>query len=255
MARALSTKMPRAEFELFFCSKGYQSALALATETKGRALKFPEDWNDPDVVILCLKPQQFSELAPVLKNILKPHTLVLSVLAGVGTDRLRTELDHENLIRLMPNLGATVSAGLMTAYLPATHSSPDESRLVCETLFKSSNQIVWVETEEMITASTPHTASTPALFFELARLLALDLEKHGFQAAEARSMIIETFYGSSLMMKNSSLPLADLRDSVTSKKGVTAELLDSLESDKFPNLLTRALDNAVKKSFDLGQNS
>ncbi len=254
MARALAIKIPKTAGELFFCSKGQQSAEGLAGETGGSVLPFPTEWNDPDVVILCLKPQQFSELAVILKPKLKPSTLVISVLAGVSTERLQKELNHENLVRLMPNLGATVSAGLITAYISSTQN-PRAQREICESLFKASNQFVWVLEEDMITASTPHTASTPALFFELARLLALDLEKRGFEPLEARSMIIETMYGSSLLMKNSHLPLAELRDSVTSKKGVTAEMLDSLYKDQLSDLLTRALELAVKKSFDLGQNS
>lgn len=255
MARALSTTIPKNLANLFFCSRGQTSALKLAKETQGSTLIFPTEWNDPDVVVLCLKPQQFSELAPVLKTKLSPSTLVLSVLAGVPTERLRLELNHDNVIRLMPNLGATVSAGLMTAFISPSTQDRDHRRTLCEELFNQSNQIIWVEQEEMINASTPHTASTPALFFELARLLALDLEKRGFTASEARLMMIETIYGSSLLMKNSDLPLADLRESVTSKKGVTAEMLGSLERDQLSELLARALDQAVKKSFDLGQNS
>ena len=64
-----------------------------------------------EIVILSVKPQNFSGLLPTLAPHLAPSTLVISIAAGVPLQAIEAALPHSRVVRAMPNTPALVSAG------------------------------------------------------------------------------------------------------------------------------------------------
>ncbi|HWY38829.1 MAG TPA: NAD(P)-binding domain-containing protein, partial [Bacteroidia bacterium] len=71
--------------------------------------------SESDVIILSVKPQDFLQLSTDLKKVLTTNTLVLSIMAGVNISFLREKLDHQKIIRAMPNSPVEMGMGI-TAY-------------------------------------------------------------------------------------------------------------------------------------------
>ena len=90
-------------------SQGFEFLLHNPTRAKAQGLsarlKNAELWKGQkfDVVVLGFKPQKLSEAMEELTRILKPETLVISLLAGVKLEKLQSLLGPR-VIRLMPNL-------------------------------------------------------------------------------------------------------------------------------------------------------
>ena len=79
----------------------------------GQILVGPEErLSHCDVVILAVKPQDFSALAASLAPLLKPGQVVLSIMAGITMERIRQQLRHDLVVRAMPNLAAKIGMGM-----------------------------------------------------------------------------------------------------------------------------------------------
>jgi pyrroline-5-carboxylate reductase len=65
-----------------------------------------------DLVILSVKPQDFSAVANELKGFLNPEQVVLSIMAGITMARIQSELSHKLVVRAMPNTPAMLGQGI-----------------------------------------------------------------------------------------------------------------------------------------------
>src|SRR6185312_7033728 len=82
----------------------------------GRAV-VPDDKfiSDSDVIILSVKPQDFTELAVDLKKVLNEKTILLSIMEVINISFLQQKLNHQNIVRAMPNSPVEIGMGI-TAY-------------------------------------------------------------------------------------------------------------------------------------------
>jgi pyrroline-5-carboxylate reductase len=65
-----------------------------------------------DLVILSVKPQDFSIVATEIKSFLNPEQVVLSIMAGITLSRIQSELSHKMVVRAMPNTPAMLGQGI-----------------------------------------------------------------------------------------------------------------------------------------------
>jgi len=61
-----------------------------------------------DIVVLAIKPQNLAEVMAALNGQLKSAQLVLSIIAGARIDTLRRGLNHNCVVRAMPNTPAQI---------------------------------------------------------------------------------------------------------------------------------------------------
>src|ERR1039458_8167672 len=94
-------------------------ALGIAVESDFRA-RVPS----ADLILLCVKPKDAPSVLATLRNAgLRRETLLISILAGVGSDRLQSLLATENpVVRAMPNTPAVVGEG-MTVICPGRYAT------------------------------------------------------------------------------------------------------------------------------------
>ncbi|MCB0143775.1 MAG: pyrroline-5-carboxylate reductase, partial [Caldilineaceae bacterium] len=59
-----------------------------------------------------VKPQIFEKVTPVLRGQIAPEALVLSIMAGVSLQTIQNGLQHERVVRSMPNTPAQVNMGV-----------------------------------------------------------------------------------------------------------------------------------------------
>lgn len=201
-----------------------------------------------DIIILAVKPQDFSALALELGS-WRPNQLVISIMAGVPLARLKSELRHKKVIRAMPNLAAKIGQAFVV-WKTGTRLRAAERRQVAS-IFSSLGQPLEVKREDMIDRATAVSGSGPAYlyyFIEALTAAAIDL---GFSKTMAKQMVDQTLAGALAVYAQSGESASVWRERVTSKKGITAAALKVLEKGKFGPLIKQAINAAYKRSKQL----
>jgi pyrroline-5-carboxylate reductase len=123
---------------------------------------------DADVIVLCVKPQQMPGLLAELAGVVK-RALVISIAAGVRTDRIEKALGKVPVIRVMPNTPALLRAGALV-YTSGRHAGRRHEATARKIL--SALGLVWKVSEPQMDAVTALSGSGPAYVFYLAECLA-----------------------------------------------------------------------------------
>ena len=71
-----------------------------------------------DMLLLGIKPQLLSSLAPDIASLLAPGAWVISILAGTTTHSLSEAFPNARIIRLMPNLAAAIGKSPLGVFAP-----------------------------------------------------------------------------------------------------------------------------------------
>jgi len=192
-------------------------------------------------IVIAVKPQMFEEVSSSLGRLLTSDSLVVSIMAGIGTNRILQNIGHTGpIIRCMPNMAASVGLSANVAFA----SNPDFKEQF-EKLFKGAGPISWVENEELIHTTTAISGSGPAYFFAFTEALALAGMKNGLEYDFALKLSIDTAIGAAELMKVSRSP-SSLRESVMSKGGTTVAALDVFSKDEQLSLLVEDAVSAAK---------
>ncbi|RMG90974.1 MAG: pyrroline-5-carboxylate reductase [Zetaproteobacteria bacterium] len=204
---------------------------------------------EADIVVLAVKPQQVRQALSGISDLLGMEQILLSIVAGVSTDRLREMVgDAVQLVRVMPNTPALVGAGISALY-----SEGDENcRRRAEYLMRACGETLWVSQEKDLHAVTAVSGSGPAYFFLLAELLAGAGQSLGLSAETAARLATHTALGAGRMLVESGRTPSELRQQVTSPNGTTQAALDVMYEQGLPEIVRSAVAAAAKRSVELG---
>ncbi len=204
-----------------------------------------------EIILLAIKPQILSQLARQLAMVaIPPHSLILSILAGVPLARLAELFPQQPIIRVMPNTPATVGAG-MTAIAPNTQVKPPQ-QAQAETIFGAVGEVVQVP-EASMDAVTGLSGSGPAFVALMVEALADGGVAAGLPRAIAQQLAIQTVLGTAQLLKERDLHPAQLKDQVTSPGGTTIAGVNALEQQGFRGAVMAAVLAAYGRSQTLGQ--
>ena len=204
-----------------------------------------------EVLVLAVKPQDMRRALASLGGATGAK-LVISIAAGVRIAALSRWLGgHRRIVRCMPNTPALVGAGITGLYAPPEVSGDDRSR--AERVLAGAGEVVWVDDERLIDVVTAVSGNGPAYVFWLMEQLAGFGEKSGIAAADAQRLALHTVLGAAKLAAGSAEPPAALRRKVTSKGGTTEAALQAFEAEQLAERLARALDAAVRRGGELGE--
>ncbi len=193
-------------------------------------------------ILLAVKPQTFSQVATQLAagEVLK-HASVLSIMAGVPVASLRAALPGvRGVIRLMPNLPASIGQGITAITFDTTHQPSPEDLDFADRLFSAVGAIVHLP-ENLMDAYTALAGSGPAYVFYLAEALTRAARTLGFAPEQSDVIVRQTLLGASVLLAGSDHTPAELRAAVTSKGGTTAAAAAVLDEAKVMEAFDRAL--------------
>lgn len=240
---------PDAEFFLFTPSQ--TKALELARKVSGISLKNCSDMPlDLDWYLLAFKPQSLDEFSFNFSS----GSRLISVLAGVQIAKLISKFNVKKIARLMPNTPSAIGLGANLLYLSEDFKHDEIDQL--NALIKSTGTIFLMKTEKDLDLTTAFSGSGPALVFELARIFESELSRMTEGRVPAKEIIAKTFLGSSALMEaqKDSASFEDLRNQVTSKKGVTFEALEVLREKKLQEIFAGAFEAAYRRTVELSKN-
>ena len=200
-----------------------------------------------DLVFLAIKPQDLNTIQATLSD----QTCVVSIMAGIRTERLRELFSTDKIVRIMPNTPASIGEGVSvwTVSGPVSQNHQDMLRL----LLTSIGTEYFVEDENALDMATAISGSGPAYVFLFLESLIKAAEAIGFTTEEAKKISIQTLYGAAAYARESTYEPSVLRTRVTSKGGTTAAGLDVLEESDFGELIKNCVRAAYSRSKELSR--
>lgn len=206
--------------------------------------------NGCDIVILSIKPQTIYKVLHDLKSKLKKEQCILSIVAGVKIDTLDSKLEHDRIVRVMPNTPAQIGQGM--SVWTSTESVNQEQKNMVKAILTAMGKEIFVTDEKYINMATAVSGSGPAYLFLIMEAM-IDAAVHiGLPRDIAEELVLQTVYGSSLIARETGKHPAELKNSVTSPGGTTAEGLLRLEQGGVRGIIADAVIAAFTRAQQLG---
>ncbi len=203
-----------------------------------------------DIVFIAVKPNDVPALLEEVAPELKETKLLITVAAGVTTDRILSFLQKDlPVVRAMPNTPATVGEGV-TAIVAGPGAGPRELGLA-RSIFEAVGAVVELKDEELMDAVTGLSGSGPAYIFMVMDALVRAGVELGLSAECARVLALRTTLGAARLALESKRPLKELIDMVTSPGGTTIEGLKKLRAADVEGAFVEAVRAAAERSREL----
>lgn len=207
--------------------------------------------NRGDVVVLAIKPQNLAGVVAELNGQLKSAQLVLSIIAGVRINTLCLGLNHNCVVRAMPNTPAQIGEGI--SVWTATAEVTEQQKGWAGSVLGAMGKEIYVDDEKYIDMATAVSGSGPAYIFLFVESLVEAAVHIGLPRDMAQELVLQTLLGSGHFLQKSGKEPLELRRMVTSPGGTTAEALLQLEKGQFTELVKQAVEAAYDKTKRLGE--
>ena len=205
-----------------------------------------------DLVILAIKPQDLGHVLNQLSPGMAAGQAALSIVAGAKMSTLSKGLAHDAVIRVMPNTPAQIGCGM--SLWTCSQEVAGEHRDITKSILGTIGVELYVDDEKYMDMATALSASGPAYVFLFIEAL-IDAGVYvGMPRDMARTLALQTVYGSTRLVLETGRHPAELKDMVVSPGGTTAEGLRALEKGGLSGIIVEAVDAAYQKSIKLGQN-
>lgn len=242
MPQALLAKSEGFEFYTYTPSRTRAEVLAKALD--GFVIDDLSKLSEMDIILLSCKPQQFQDLSQDIKQYIGENSLVISMLAGINHETLKSELSHHNVIRIMPNITAKVGKGSIIVY-PAPNTEQSKQMQFLRDLSKFYPVVNEKAFDELMLV----TGSGPAYIYMFINAVEKYLKNQGHDAKLYKQAIIDTFSGAlELMQLEKEMSSTEFIERVASKGGVTQEALNVFTDSNFDDIVNHALKAGVKHS-------
>jgi len=205
---------------------------------------------NPDILMIGVKPQLLAEVADAIAALIGPDTIVLSILAGMTIDDLRTRFpDAAARLRVMPNMPVRTGQGVVGL---AGAEGKDAARAAIATLMAPLGHVEWIDDESLFDALTALTGSGPAFFYRFVDAMRAGGERLGFDTETALRLARATLASAAAQIAKSDLTPTELAAQVASRGGMTQAGLDVLDEDaRLTSLITETLRAARARGKEL----
>jgi pyrroline-5-carboxylate reductase len=203
------------------------------------------------MILLSVKPQQMENALRALRPSLSESTLIVSIAAGVGTEKIGSYLGTGawRIVRAMPNTPMLVGEGMVALCGSPGVSKSDKASV--RQLFEAAAEVIEVQ-ESQMDVVTAVSGSGPAYVFYLAEQMIRAGEALGLTAEQSRALSLRTIAGAAKMLTNSAESPESLRKKVTSPNGTTQAAIEHMESQHVGQSIEAAIGAAAKRSRELG---
>jgi pyrroline-5-carboxylate reductase len=203
-----------------------------------------------DVILLAVKPQQFAEVIGQLAPRIRRKQLVISIAAGITLRWLEARLPGVPIVRVMPNLPATVGQGFSA--LARGQQANARHLAKARAIFEAAGRAVELP-EKYFDAITAVSGSGPAYVFFLVQCWEEAARSLHLPAPVAAGAIRQTLLGSMVLLESSGAGAEELIRRVASKKGTTEAALKVLARRRVAAHFREALQAAARRSKALSR--
>ncbi len=222
---------------------------AASNEEAARASKY---------IMLCVKPQvlpdTLSELMPTIRECLNSgeEKVIVSIAAGTTIEKIHsiTDIDYDKLpiVRILPNLPASISQGLV--FFTIKNDSASDACNELQDLFHRCGMLVRIPENQMDIAGVMG-GCIPAFAYMFIEAMADGAVMSGMARTDAIAYAAQAVKGAAgLVLENEKHP-EQLKDEVCSPSGTTIAGVKALEEHGFRNAAFSAVVCAYDKSIAL----
>jgi pyrroline-5-carboxylate reductase len=190
---------------------------------------------DGFTVILAIKPQSLDSLETE-----GCANGVISILAGVELEKLKSKIDSKSYVRAMPNMAALVRKS-------ATSLCGDlELKDRAIEILNSIGKCFWLNSENELDIATGLAGSAPAWIALVAEALSDGAVNLGLKRDITYEYIAQLFEGVGIVLQDEHPAI--LKDKVTSPKGTTIAGLTKLEEGKVRDSFIKAMEASYSRA-------
>jgi pyrroline-5-carboxylate reductase len=201
------------------------------------------------LVVVAVKPQDMGTVLAQIAGSLTSEQTVLSVAAGITTASIEAHLQPgARVVRAMPNAPALVHEGI--AGICAGTAATDEDLALAEEALGHVGSVVRVAEADM-DAVTALSGSGPAYFALLAEAMIEAGLLLGLSREVSTRLVVQTMFGSALLLRDERMHPVELREAVTSPGGTTTRAIRELEASGVRAAFLNAINAATERSREL----
>jgi pyrroline-5-carboxylate reductase len=201
------------------------------------------------LVVVAVKPQDMATVLAEIAVAVTPEQTILSVAAGITTKSIEAHLPAgARVVRAMPNAPALVHEGI--AGICAGAAATDDDLLLAEEALGHVGSVVRAAEVDM-DAVTALSGSGPAYFALLAEAMIEAGLLLGLSREVSTRLVVQTMFGSALLLRDEHLHPVELREAVTSPGGTTTRAIRELEASGVRAAFLNAITAATERSREL----
>lgn len=204
-----------------------------------------------DVVVIAVKPYMIDDLLPTIADALEPGAVVITVAAGIRSERFRPVLPASvAVVRAMPNTPSAVGRGVVG--LVTDPAVPADAMATARALLEPLGEVVDVSADQL-DGIVAISGSGPAYVFLLVEKLTAAAVAQGFDAETAALLARQVFLGASELLAASGEDPAELRRRVTSPNGTTERAIAVFQAGGLDELFVEATQACRDRAAELGR--
>lgn len=204
-----------------------------------------------DIIILAVKPQDYSQLAASIKEYVSSNHVILSVMAGISIQTIQESLKVNKVVRSMPNIPTKIGQG-MTVFC-ASETIDRKDLFIVQNLINTTGKSIYIDREEMINAATAVSGSGPAYVYYFMNAMVESAIELGFSPSEAEFLVGQTFSGAVQLQNRSKESHQQWIDKVSSKGGTTEAAINFFNDCNLKLGINNGIKSANQKAIDLGK--
>ncbi len=237
--------------DIIFCDASESRMQQVTEETKVMHTETnAECANNAKYLVIAVKPQFYPQVIKNIVNIVTKDHVIISIAPGITIQHLVDQLGFDSrIVRAMPNTPALLGAGMTGICYDASLFSFDEKDVI-EKFFSSFGRVK-VISENLMSAVTCASGSSPAYVYMFIEAMADSVVKYGIPRQTAYEMVAQTVMGSAKMVLETGEHPAKLKDNVCSPAGTTIAGVAALEEYGFRNSIIKATDACFKKAENM----
>ena len=204
-----------------------------------------------DIIFIATKPNYVADVLEEIKEELTEDKLVVSIAAGVSTQKIEKIIGEKRVVRVMPNTPALVLEG-MSGVCKGAFATQDDINFVIKMLTSIGEAIEVDETQ--IDVVTAISGSGPAFFYKVIEDIARAGEKLGLEYEKSLQLATQTAIGSAKMIQNrDETSVQTLIDNVATKGGCTFVGITVMNNEKSEQLFHNVISQTTQKASELGK--
>ncbi len=213
-----------------------------------------------DCIFLCVKPQNFAEILPVISGVMDVEKkLFVTIAAGISIKKISDFTHNAPVVRVMPNTPMLIGQGV-SAICRSEKVSDSDFDFIGD-VFSSAGKVIRIQESEMNRIISV-TGSSPAYVFMMIKamyegasaqgLLSDGVSDLGFSDKELIDSICDTIIGSAMLMKAGNKTPDEQIKTVCSKGGTTERAVAELERYEFYKAFSDAMRKCTERADELG---
>lgn len=211
-----------------------------------KTLSNVELYQNADIVLLAVKPQQINDILAELSKIDKHAKTIITIAAGISINHIKSYLKDVNVARVMPNTPALINSGTSAICFD------DKVNETVVKIFESVGTVTII-TEDMMNEVIPLNGSFPAYGYYFALSFIKAGMAAGFSYEQCKDLVCGSMIGSAKMIQEVDKPIEQLIKDVCSPGGTTIEGVKVFDEANLDKIVKDCFDACVKRAYELGK--